>query len=79
MFYFIAVSKILKYIYKGIYICVTNRNVKTFINNIFFFMDSKEQLYNSLMMRPFLMTCISSIAVVVDMTRHHVCILNSAD
>ena len=31
------------------------------------------------MMRPFLMTCISSIAVVVNMTRHHVCILNSAD
>ena len=44
-----------------------------------FLMDSKEQLYNSLMMRPFLMTCISSIAVVVNMTRHHVCILNSAD
>ena len=25
------------------------------------------------------MTCILSIAVVVNMTRHHVCILNSAD
>ena len=40
-------------------------------------MDSKEQLYNSLMMRPFLMYFKQ--AVVVNMTRHHVCILNLAD
>ena len=42
-------------------------------------MDSKEQLYNSLMMMADLFSCISSTAVVVNMTRHHVCILSSAD
>ena len=41
-------------LYIKVYVCVTNRNVKTFINYIFL-MDSKEQLHNSLMMRPFLM------------------------
>ena len=42
-------------------------------------MVSKEQLYNSLMMMGDLFSCISSTAVVVNMTRHHVCILSSAD
>ena len=39
-------------------------------------MDSKDQLYNSFMMRPFLVYFKhNNIAVVVNMTRHDVCIL----
>ena len=56
MCHFIFVTKILKYINKGLTVCVFDKyeNVKTFIKLYIFYMDSKKQLYNSLI-RPFLM------------------------
>ena len=64
---FIFVTKILKYINKGVCVFDKYGNVKTFINYIFFNMDSKNHLYNSLI-RPFLV-CFKSVVVVVSINQ----------